>query len=1276
MLRLFASVQGGNVAIGIGSDIGGTFTDLLMIDERTGRAYVEKVLTTPDDPSRAIETGLRSLERMAPGAMKEAVVLVHGTTLVINAIIERKGAITGLITTSGFRDVLEIGREKRYDGNDLQIRFPEPLVPRPLRLEVEERIHTSGRVLTALDEASVERAVSALVRQGVESIAVCLLNSFANPEHERRIGEIAARLAPGIPITLSHQVLRELKEYERSTTSVINAYTKPVVDSYLQRLDGRLTDLGFRGEFMLMQSSGGLNSAAMAREFPVQILESGPAAGMIGAAHYARLAGFNKVLAFDMGGTTAKMCLVIDGRVGRVNELEVDRVHRFKRGSGIPVRVPVVDLMEIGAGGGSIAKVSEKGTMEVGPESASAVPGPVSYGQGGTEPTVSDADLVLGYLNPSYFLGGRMALDRKKAATAIEMKLGHPLALSMEKAAWGIHSLVNENMASAAKVYVAEKGESPSSCVLVAFGGAGPVHAYDLARRIGANTVVIPPRAGVASAFGMLIAPASFDIVRTQRTRVMKADAGELEALYQSMEREAQAGLPRSTAADRVWYERTADVRYVGQGYDVSVPIQSAMLQGGDFAAALRQGFNEVYSKLYGRVFDELELEIMSVRVTAFAAGKTFHDAAPASDASDSAAAAAELRDAWCPIAEKFLPHAVYQRSALGAGARVEGPAIIEEPESTTIVGAGASMTVEASGSLVVHLPAHRARAAAPGHMDAVKLEMLWRRIESSVDELAAALVRTSFSSVIRDVNDYACAVFDARARLLVRSTDSTPGIAGGLAPMLRHMLEKIPANTLREGDVLIGNDPWHGSGHHNDIFIVTPAFHGGALIGFGACSAHHVDIGGRRATTESRDNYEEGLRIPVTRLYEAGEPNADVFAFIASNVRLSETVLGDLRAQCAANHVGCERLRELCVEQGWEDFQPLADEIIRRSEELARAEIERIPDGVYAHQAPIEIIDGQEIVLKATITVRGDELTVDFTGSSRQVRPAVNCTLRYTSAYAMFAVLALLQLPVQGNEGSMRPIRIVAEEGSVVNAKFPAPVFARTSIGNFVPETIFSAMANALPDRVVAASGSTPLWAQYIFGKRRDGTSFAPLNAANGGLGARAGQDGVSCLTFPVNIGNTPVEILESDIPALVKRRALWEDSAGAGQFRGGLGQVFELAALEGDIGPDGPFLVGFRGGRYYFPVPGLLGGCDGPKGRLVINGQVATGGGDAIVPPGGTMLCEIPGGAGLGDPRLRSRALIERDIAYGYVSLPVAQAVYGYTRETAQAMNIEATT
>lgn len=1245
---------------GIGSDIGGTFTDLILIDEATGRVDVQKVLTTPADPSIAIETGLKAFREAEPNSISASDVIVHGTTLVINAVIERKGALTGLITTKGFRDVLEIGREKRYDGTDLQIRFPEPLVGRPQRVEVDERMHVSGRVLTELDEASVEQAVHQLLQQGVQSIAVCLLNSFANPEHERRIGVIIKKMAPAIPVSLSSDVLREFKEYERSTTTVVNAYAKPVVSNYLSRLESRLQKLDFSGELLLMQSSGGLGSAEAARQCPVHIIESGPAAGVIGAAYYAQLTGHKTILAFDMGGTTAKMCLVRNGRIAQSHELEVDRVHRFKLGSGIPVRIPVVDLMEIGAGGGSIAKVSARGTLEVGPESASAFPGPACYGLGGTQPTVSDADLVLGYLNPDYFLGAKMQLDRAAAVTAIETMVGKPLKLSLAEAAWGIHSVVNEAMASASKVYVAEKGHNPSSCAVVAFGGAGPVHACDLAARIGAHTVVIPPRAGVASAFGMLISPMTRDKVLTHRTRLSAADGAELEAHFSDLENEAIAELPRGAKREAVRFERSVDMRYVGQGYEVLVPI-GAGATGADVAAQFRKAFNEVYRQLYGRVFDDLEIEITNLRVKASSPGRKFTEKAKAGVVSGKASFTE--RDAYCPAAKAFVRHRVYRREDLAGDIEIKGPAIIEEPESTTIIGTGASLKLHESGALVVTLPsAAVAMGAKDEVLDPVSLEMLWRRLTSSVDELSAALMRTSFSSVVRDVKDYACAIFDARGRLMVQSSDSTPGIGGGLRPMIQYMLSKYAPEQLEPGDVLVGNHPWHGSGHHNDIFVMTPTFHQGKLIGFATCAAHHVDIGGRRSTTESRDNYEEGLRIPVGKLMRRGEPNEDIFNFIASNVRLSDTVIGDLRAQLGANHVASERLRELCEERGWADLQNLADEIVRRSREIAEAEIEKIPDGVYKHEAPIAVVDDKEIRLRVAVTIDGRRMTVDFAGSSPQVKRAINCTLTYTASYAHFAVRALLALPISINEGTLAPIEIKADPGTILNATFPAPTFARTSIGNFVPEMIFTAMAAAMPDRVIAGSGATPLWAQYILGKKKDGTSFAPLNSAHGGLGARANQDGVSCLTFPVNIGNTPAEVLESEVPLLVKRRELWVDSAGPGRFRGGLGQRFELEVLDGDLGPDGPLLIGFRGGRFVHPVPGLLGGSNGPRGRLIINGEAALVGGDASVPSGGVVVCEIPGGGGLGDPGERDPDLIRRDLDFGYITPEHAKSAYGF--------------
>jgi len=685
----------------LGSDIGGTFTDFALVDDASGSVAIHKCLTTPEDPSQAVADGLTAFGADTRASLGDLNYHIHGTTLVINAVIERKGAKTGLITTQGARDVLEIGREKRYDGYDLKIGFPEPLVPRPRRLEVTERLHASGAVLTPLEEASVRTAVADLVAAGVESIAVSLLHAYRNPDHERRVRDIIAEMTPGMPVSLSADVLPEMKEYERTSTTVVNAYAKPAAEAYLARLDERIGEAGAAGELLLMLSSGGTTSAATAREFPVQIIESGPAAGALGAAHYARLAGLTEVLSFDMGGTTAKMCLVNDGRVAKTTEFEAAHVHRFKRGSGIPVHIPVVDLMEIGAGGGSIAHITEVGTLQVGPESAGADPGPACYGQGGREPTVSDADLVLGYLDAGHFLGGDMALDTDAARAAIEARLAAPLKLGVEDAAWGIHSIVNENMASAAKVYVTERGEDPGRYTMVAFGGAGPVHAVDFARRLGVKRVLVPPHAGVASALGMIVAPISFDTVRTFPVRLDAAEADELTALFDEMAKECRDRMPAGVDAATLTAERSLDMRYVGQGYHVNVPIGEDALRG-DAPAALRAAFDAVYTKLYGRVYDDLKLEIVNLRLSASTpprsgefGGVTGAEANPAPIGE---------RQAYCPVAGKFVPHAVYRRDHLGPDVEIAGPAIIEENESTTVAGTGCRITVDTMGSLLVEL--------------------------------------------------------------------------------------------------------------------------------------------------------------------------------------------------------------------------------------------------------------------------------------------------------------------------------------------------------------------------------------------------------------------------------------------------------------------------------------------------------------------------------------------------------------------------------------------
>ena len=687
--------------ITLGSDIGGTFTDFVELDESSGRVGVYKCLTTPGDPSQAIETGVSELAgRRGPGAAGLDV-LVHGTTLVINAVIERKGAKTGLLTTRGFRDVLEIGREKRFDAYDLQIEFPQPLVPRFLRLEIEERMHASGVVLTPLDGSSVRTAVAALLAESCESIAVCLLHAYRNPAHERQVRDIIAVMAPGMPVTLSSDVLPEMKEYERSTTTVLNAYTKPVTSRYLGRLEERMGALGFKGELLMMLSSGGINSVAFARDFPVQIIESGPAAGTLGAAHYAQLAKLNRVLAFDMGGTTAKMALVEDGRALRTHDFEVAHVHRFKRGSGIPVRVPVVDLIEIGAGGGSIARRTPVGTLQVGPQSASAQPGPACYGQGGTEPTVSDADLLLGYLDAEHFLGGRMMLDRAAAEKAIGTALASPLKMTIDGAAYGVYAIVNENMAAAAKAYVSEQGVNSRSCALVAFGGAGPVHACDLAARLGIDTVLIPPRAGVAAAFGMIVAPVTYDAVRSRRMLYRDLTPQALDAVLEEMKVECVSRLPKTVALAQLRFEASADVRYLGQGYDVSSSIPAAA-QGTAAIASIRESFERAYTRLYGRIYKDLQLEIMNFRLSASASRRVGD--APVASAKVGGDGRVGARRAFCPKEKAWKEFTVYRRDRIGTGGELVGPAIVEEDESTTIVPSGAKARVDEHGSLIVTL--------------------------------------------------------------------------------------------------------------------------------------------------------------------------------------------------------------------------------------------------------------------------------------------------------------------------------------------------------------------------------------------------------------------------------------------------------------------------------------------------------------------------------------------------------------------------------------------
>jgi N-methylhydantoinase A len=686
------------VTFRVGFDVGGTFTDFaLQIED--GRLLTGKRLTTPDDPARACVEGLRELVARAGLDWPRLAQAVHGTTLGSNVVIERKGGHVALLTTRGFRDVLIIGREKRYQLYDLMIEKPAPLVPRSRIREVTERVAFDGEVLTPLDEEGLRRTVRALRAEGVQSIAICFLHAYANPVHERRAGEIVREEAPGVAVSLSSEISPVIREYERTSTTVVNAYVMTAVRDYLGRLEDALRGLEYRGRLFVMQSGGGIATAETMARFPVRMIESGPAAGALMAAAYGKLTGHADLVAFDMGGTTAKLSLIADGQPQTIREFELHRI-RLQPGSGIPMNIQAIDLVEIGAGGGSIARV-ETGVLRAGPDSAGAAPGPICYGLGGTEPTVTDANLVLGYLNPEYFLGGRMRLDMEGARRGIGARVAGPLGLDVAEAAWGIHQVVTTNMELATRVVSIERGYDPRRLALAAFGGSGPVHGCRLAQALGIPRAILPAAAGVTSAIGLLAAEVRFDTSRSCVRRLDALDPAYLASILEEMARQGTAVVREAGVRGTLSVTRSADMRYVGQGYELSVPIPDGPVDGRT-AAALRSAFDRVYAHRYGYSDPKAAVELVTAAVTVTGAGPEVRLAEQAAGARDVAQARKPSRPVYFPETRGYVECAIYDRARLPVGATIVGPAIVEEPESTTVLPPGATAEIDRWANLLV----------------------------------------------------------------------------------------------------------------------------------------------------------------------------------------------------------------------------------------------------------------------------------------------------------------------------------------------------------------------------------------------------------------------------------------------------------------------------------------------------------------------------------------------------------------------------------------------
>ncbi len=1263
-------MSGGVSDYRLGFDIGGTFTDFVLADTTTQQLHLHKCLTTPDDPSTGALEGMSEMLDGLGIAMGRIDHIVHGTTLVTNAIIERRGCRLGFLTTQGFRDILAMGTEQRYDIHDLFLKYPAPLAPRHLRREIDERIDRDGMVVTSLDRIQAITEIRTLVDDGVEAIAVCLLHAYKNPNHERTVRMLIHEIAPGLPVSLSSEVHPELKEYERSSTTAANAYVQPLMSTYVNRLVDAFSDRGFAGQFHLIQSSGGLTTPATAIEYPVRFIESGPAGGARATAFVGAAIGSDDIISFDMGGTTAKSCLIRQGAPDIAAMLEAGRIHRFKHGSGLPVHAPVIDMIEIGAGGGSIARVDALGLLKVGPDSAGAAPGPACYALGGDAPTVTDANLLLGYLDPGFFLGGRMTLDVAAAERAVA-SLAQTLKISTLETAWGICDLVAENMAGAARVHIVEKGRDPRRYAMVAMGGAGPLHAARVARKLGVSKVIVPPASGAASALGMLAAPIEFETSRSLPMAFDTADIAQIERILGDLETASRERVVGAGSTGPLLVERFADIRLQGQMHEITVAISDGSLDDAAMSE-IRTDFRRAYERLYTHLYDGARIEIINYRVRCSAPTPVlpirFH-----SDAADTPDTVKGRRRIYSPEDAGMVEAMVHDRYALKPGATITGPAVIEEREATTIVPAGATVQVDDALNLHLHLSVDAAgeiivasdmdfdAAVSRIERDSIGLEIMWSRMINIAEECWHTVIRTAFSLIIGEAQDFACEILDARGRQIVHSPRAMPVFNLTLPVAVNAMIERYPAQMLTEGDVLVTNDPWLCAGHLFDIAVAVPVFREGRIVAFVGIVGHVSDIGGTKDDLNAREIYDEGIQIPPMKLFRAGVPNEDLFDILGENVRRPDQVLGDVHAMVAAGVTGAERIKEFMDEYGMHDLEALAAVVQGRAETAMRKAVAALPDGQYNHVVQADGID-KIMTYPIQIQVKGDEISVGFEGSPPQTdRGGSNCTLTYTMAHATYPLKCILTPEIPGNSGCYQPISVSAPRGSIMNCEKPKAVNTRVRTGWYVAPNIFGALAEAAPGNVQAFTGLPS--SALFYGVGPDGMVYSDHLFQGGGQGGSQHGDGHSALLYPTSAANTSVELFETRVPVLVLEKSLIADSGGPGANRGGLSQQIVTRKLHDD---DRPCQAGLYPNGVMVEMDGLFGGSPGMRGAAWIDDgdgprNMGIGGLSTLENTGQRAGVRLAGGSGFGNPLNRNYDAVQADLDDGLVTVEGALRDYG---------------
>ncbi len=1260
----------------IGVDVGGTFTDLVLADV-DGRTWVAKVPSVPADPSRgvldAVDALAAELDLPRADLLGRCSLFVHGSTVATNTMLEGSGAKVGLLTTDGFRDCLEIRRGLRDDQWDHRAPYAPVLVPRSLRRPVGGRVDSDGSEHRPLEMADLDAAIERFEAEGVEAVAIAFLNSFVDDGHEEAAAAHLDERWSGRWVTASAAISPLMGEYERTSTAVVNATLLPRTISYLEALQDELASSGLANPILVVQSNGGAASLERIAPRPVSLLLSGPAAAVGALDHYPT--GSN-VISMEIGGTSCDVLLMSEGRVATRDELSI---------AGYHVSTPAIDIHTIGAGGGTIAGVDSAGLLHVGPEGAGADPGPACYGFGGTEPTVTDAQLVLGRLRPGPYAGGSITLDLDAAREAIRTRVAEPLGVSVEEAAAGIVTLLEQNLLGAVEYISIERGHAPRDFTLVAAGGAGPMHAEAVARGLGVERVYLPRAAGALCAVGMLNADLRQDFVRFCRGSIDSIAASEVEGVLADLRDQATEALVEEGLDESdVDLQAELDLHHPGQIWSIRIPVDRFE------PAAVRTAFEADYQRLYGHVQDGGTIMIATARVVATASTGVL--SRPDRTAANTAPVPVETRKVWHGDAG-WLDTAVYDSADLDGGVHLSGPLLVEAPTTTVVVGPDAELRVDEGGDFTVDLiggdvggevggdvggGAGGDVEPAGGGIDPILLSLMQNRLDQISRHMGWVMTRTARSTIFSQSHDFSCFIAGPDGTL-VANADGLPIHTGGGGFAVRALLARW-GDDIAPGDVFLLSDPYVAGGNHLPDWVIARPVYGATtagpdggsgserpLIGFCCNRAHQSDIGGGIAGTynpEATEIWHEGIRLPVLKLIEGGTVRRDVWELLLINCRTPELLDGDLLAMIGSTRIGAERVEALAGELGLDAYVAHLDGILDHAETRMAQAIADLPDGVYVgvDASDNDCFDKVDVEVRATVTVGGDRMTIDFTGSGPQIRGFKNSSLANTHSAAYLAVSSFFDPRLPRNEGTYRPVEVIAPEGTIVNARPPAPMTMNTVfVAHEIVHAVWKALAQADPDRALAGWSKTVHG--HVAGFDDDGNTWVMYHwHAMGTPGATAERDGFAQMGHLITLGGLDIpnlEFHEQHFPVRYRRWELRADSAGAGRRRGGTGVRYEADVLA-------PATWSFRAEGLDTPSGhGVQGGATGAVGHEWIDPVD----GDRFVPPKygvaqlgpAAMIAETPGGGGWGDPFEREPELVLRDVLDEVLTPSAAAAQYG---------------